>query len=242
MGPYVLLSSPPRADAIANSVLHAGYGPKELLQSRRPPHDSLPDRLKPDFAAAWLAFDGFSPDAARGAHTPSLTRVREKWRLLAPDVVVDPSAATSEVGAEPEPEPAPEPAPVEKEADADVNVAPSEWIPILITPPPSSTTTVPKIDGDFARAFNAALEAAAIPPTSSPAELASTDSPVDPKKLSRRGRILHLARQNAEIPLPELAKPPQPMAEADNAQGVSEQEGKERTIRERLWRLVGRNH
>ena len=230
-------SLPAHADTIANSILHAGHGPKELLQSRRPPHAPLPDRLVPDFAAAWLAFDGFSPEATRGAHTPNLIRVREKWRLLAPDVV-DPSTAVSEVGAEPEPEPEPEPELAEEE-EADVNVAPSEWIPI--TPQFPSSTTVPKSDVDFAPAPAPDADGAAVPPSPSP-EPASTEIPVDPKKLSRRKRILHLARQNAEIPLPELPTRPQPVVEVDNSQGESEQEGKKRTIRERLWRLVGGNH
>jgi hypothetical protein len=60
--------------------------------------------------------------------------------------------------------------------------------------------------------------------------------------MSRRERILHLARQNAQTPLPELAERPQAVVEAEKSEGESEQEGKERTIRERLWRLVGGNY
>ena len=137
---------------------------------------------------------------------------------------------------EPEPEPEPE---LAEEEEADVNVAPSEWIPI--TPQFPSSTTVPKSDVDFAPAPAPDADGAAVPPSPSP-EPASTEIPVDPKKLSRRKRILHLARQNAEIPLPELPTRPQPVVEVDNSQGESEQEGKKRTIRERLWRLVGGNH
>ena len=66
-------------------------------------------------------------------------------------------------------------------------------------------------------------------------------------KLSRRDRILHLARQNARTPLPKLAEtpqspPPPPSTEAEKLDEESERQGKERTIRERLWRLVGGNY
>ena len=67
-------------------------------------------------------------------------------------------------------------------------------------------------------------------------------------KLSRRERILQLARQNARTPLPKLAEqpqpppPPPPPTEAEKLDKESERQGKERTIRDRLWRLVGGNY
>ncbi|KAF8494349.1 hypothetical protein F5888DRAFT_1805525 [Russula emetica] len=39
---------------------------------------------RPEFAKAWLAFDGFSSESARGPQTPNLFRTREKWRKLTP--------------------------------------------------------------------------------------------------------------------------------------------------------------
>jgi hypothetical protein len=61
--------------------------------------------------------------------------------------------------------------------------------------------------------------------------------------MSRRERILHLARQNARTPLPEPVKVAQPpSAEAEKGDEESERHMKERTIRERLWRLVGGNY
>ena len=41
------------------------------------------DNVLCDFAAAWLAFDGFSPESARGPHTLNLFRARVKWRNFA---------------------------------------------------------------------------------------------------------------------------------------------------------------
>ena len=231
-----------------------GFGPTEVLQRRRPRLGSFPDKaLIPDFAAAWLAFDGFSPDAARGAHTPNLFRAREKWRGLAAEPASssnDPNAAVpgaSEVEAEPESAPA-------VEAGADVNVASREWVPIIPLSPsltPRPTTTLPKSDvvdiqttDDLAPIADAAATAAApvTPTTFAPSSsLGPADIPAGPK-MSRRERILHLARQNAQTPLPELAERPQAVVEAEKPEGESEQEGKERTIRERLWRLVGGNY
>jgi hypothetical protein len=217
----------------------ARYGPSEVIHSRHlPPYVSLPERLKPDFAAAWLAFDGFSPDATRGAHTPNLIRAREKWRVLAPAPSVnDASAAENERAGEVRSTEA------DLEAGADLNVAPSEWVPIT---PQSPSSTFPKSDVDTHEPDGFALitSATAVPPASAPSsspEPASTEIPLAPKKLSRRERILLLARQNAETPLPELPERPQPVPEAEKEHGESEQEGKERTIRERLWRLVGGN-
>jgi hypothetical protein len=63
--------------------------------------------------------------------------------------------------------------------------------------------------------------------------------------MSRRERILHLARQNARTPLPEpveVPQPPEPTEAKRVDEGESERHVKERTIRERLWRLVGGNY
>jgi hypothetical protein len=87
------------------------------------------------------------------------------------------------------------------------------------------------------------------PPTPTPksgVEMTEETTPMG-SKLSRRERILHLARKNARTPLPKLAVKPQPPpspppAEAERPDEETEREGKERTIRERLWRLVGGNY
>jgi len=83
--------------------------------------------------------------------------------------------------------------------------------------------------------------------TSMPASAEETTSNqlVEAAKLSRRERILNLARQNARTPLPKLTEKPQPPppTEAEKLdEEESERQGKERTIRERLWRLVGGNY
>jgi len=222
------------------SVEWGRFGPSEVLQRRRQPSSLLPDKVIPEFAGAWLAFDGFSPESARGAHTPNLLRAREKWRGLAPATASssdDPSAGANETAGEVEVEPAP--------AEADVNVAPGDWEPILSHSPPSTPESDVDIHttDDLAPVTAAAPSAAAVPPTlapSSPPGLAHTEIPASPK-MSRRERILHIARQNAQTPLPKLAERSPPVVEAEKPQEESEQEGKERTIRERLWRLVGRN-
>src|SRR6266404_9329436 len=110
-----------RADATQHAHAHAhnaGYNPKEIFGHRRP--TAAGSGLNDDFAAAWLAFDGFSPEASRGAHTPNLFRAREKWRKLAPE------AASTSFGdetneANPEDERVGEPEPAE-EAEAIANV------------------------------------------------------------------------------------------------------------------------
>ncbi|KAH9006158.1 hypothetical protein EDB86DRAFT_2824469 [Lactarius hatsudake] len=243
MGPYVLRA-----------------GPGEVIRRRFPLYKSLPSKaLIPDFAASWLAFDGFSPEAARGAHTPNLLRAREKWRALAAPTTPDTNAAeTTSPGDE---------RVSELEAGADVNVAPTaasrKWTPIIPLSPsltPPRPTTVPESDAGSrtaddlapiaaaATATAAATAAAPDPvtvaptfaPSSSP-EPVSAEIPVGPK-MSRRERILHLARQNAQTPLPELAEKSQPVVEAEKSEGESDQEGKKRTIHERLWRLVGGNY
>ena len=141
------------------------------------------------------------------------------------------------------------------EAGADVNVAPREWVPIiplsssltprLTTVPPKSDVDIHTTD-DLAPITAAAAAVTAVPPVAptivpTPLGPASTEIPVG-TKMSRRERILHLARQNAQTPLPELAEQPQAAIEAEKYEGESEQEEKKRTIRERLWRLVGGNH
>ncbi|KAF8489028.1 hypothetical protein F5888DRAFT_1809133 [Russula emetica] len=62
----------------------AEYVPHEVIQ-RKHVFTSHPDQdTRPEFAKAWLAFDGFSSKSARGPQTPNLFRTREKWRKLAP--------------------------------------------------------------------------------------------------------------------------------------------------------------
>ena len=141
----------------------------------------------------------------------------------------------------------------EAEAEAaGADVAPDDWVPIVPQSPSSSGTPQPtQSDVDIHTTTDnlAPLTAAATvtdpsstlspPPTLSSLEPASTETPVV-SKMSRRERILHLARQNAQTPFPEQL---QPVAEVE-AEKVkeSEQEVKERSIRERLWRLVGGNY
>ncbi|KAH9174943.1 hypothetical protein EDB89DRAFT_1948728 [Lactarius sanguifluus] len=195
----------------------ARFGPSEVLQRRFPLYKSLPDKaLIPDFAASWLAFDGFSPEAARGAHTPNLLRAREKWRALAAPTTPDTNAAETT-------SPGDERASELEGCDADIHTT-DDLAPIAATTTASDIVTV-------APTFT----------LSSSPEPVGTEIPVGPK-MSRRERILHLARQNAQTPLPELAEKPQPVVEAEKSEGESDLEGKKRTIRERLWRLVGGNY
>ena len=107
-------------------------------------------------------------------------------------------------------------------------------------------------------AFNAALATvaaeAAVADTTTDATPTPTPTPTGTEetstkqaqagaaKLSRRERILNLARQNARTPLPKLPEKPLPQPETENIDEESERQGKERTIRERLWRLVGGNY
>ena len=146
-----------------------------------------------------------------------------------------------------------------------------EWVPItpgMSTPlaqrlrpaliPPkdinaSATTTAP--DGPSpmtpptADAADVIADSTDATPTHAPGvEMTEETAPLPlGSKLSRRERILHLARKNARTPLPNLAEKPQPPpspppTEAEKSDEESEREGKERTIRERLWRLVGGNY
>ncbi|KAF8491449.1 hypothetical protein F5888DRAFT_1865135 [Russula emetica] len=62
----------------------AEYGPREVVQRKRV-FTSHPDQdTRPEFAKAWLAFDGFSSESALGPQTLNLFHVREKWRKLTP--------------------------------------------------------------------------------------------------------------------------------------------------------------
>ena len=246
----------------------------------RPASASLPNEsLLPDFGAAWLAFDGFSPKSARGPNTPNLFSAREKWRKFAPsapDLGDDDNVTTAAV---PSSQGTVKVEEAETESTAETQeekVLPREWVPIVPStphtrprPPKSgsrssnnnnknnaSTTTAPDSPSlittptaDTADAAadtsDATSDATDATPTPTPEGTETTETQAG-SKLSRRERILHLARQNARTPLPKLAEkpqpPPPPPTEAEMLDEESERLGKERTIRERLWRLVGGNH
>ena len=238
----------------------------------------------PDFAAAWLAFDGFSPESARGPRTPNLLRARKKWQNRAPaptppssssarisdddlaalaaDVGVPIYQESVDAGTELE---------AELEAEAELasasesqtqqkNVPPREWVPIIprdaqrSTRSPVPTSVPPK---KAASASAPARAPASIPldhPLSADDVVDATDDSRVPtstvpastssSRMSRKERILRLARQNARTPLPEPIEEPQPPTDAENEKvdEESERRVKERTIRERLWRLVGGNY
>jgi hypothetical protein len=94
-----------------------------------------------------------------------------------------------------------------------------------------------------AAVVNATTDATPMPMTAgTEEETAAKQAQAGGAKLSRRERILNLARQNARTPLQKLPEKPQPPPEAENIDEESERQGKERTIRERLWRLVGGNY
>ena len=261
-------------------------GPGEVHKRKRHISASLPkENQLPHFATAWLAFDGFSPESARGPHTPNLLRAREKWRELAPNPAPSSSSSSARsgndelattAGVPPSQEPidagtGPESEPVSASGaqTEQQNVPPPrDWVPI--TPggarrPTPALTSIPKgapaptpLDpAHIAEAVdshiiddNPATPTAPSATTSSTAEktseaAAAAASETVGHKMSRRERILHLARQNARTPLPspiEVSQPPPPT----EAKGVDEEESerhvKERTIRERLWRLVGGNY
>ena len=254
---------------------YTGTGPSEVFLRRRSTSSSLPDKeVLPDFATTWLAFDGFSPESARGPHTPNLLRAREKWRKLAPKAhdINSPPLFESEgeelqsaVGGGAE-SASSETDKAAASADADaggVQSPPREWVPIIPSsnraPAHRRTTASAPQTGPTAAAPNdhlapsltpsvpaAAADTAAPTPTGSSAEVPS--SPPSPKTtmMSRRERILHLARQNARTPLPERLLEDPRRAETGDEQKLekeeTEQQGKERTIRERLWRIVGGNY
>ncbi|KAI0002195.1 hypothetical protein BJV74DRAFT_882288 [Russula compacta] len=259
----------------------ARYGPSEVLGRRRPASVSLPDEaLLPNFASAWLAFDGFSPESARGPHTPNLLRAREKWRNLAPNSDNDLTTTAAAVAE------SPSHVPVEDEKES--ATAPCEWVPITLSttpfaqrPGPGGSSAVPKNDDTSPaltlddstlitstttsdadsihhaeHAANTTTDDAAWPtpslrPAGTDEAAGAGPAPAAPapaavglnNKMNRRERILHLARQNARTPLPEPAEEPQPppSSEGEKLDEESERRVKERTIRDRLWRLVGRN-
>jgi len=131
------------------------------------------------------------------------------------------------------------------------DIPPLEWVPIPLAPhSASSTSPTPQNDDTpittttTAASDDSNTSAAAPTPTNEPTGTEATDKVHLGPKLSRRERILHLARQNARTPLPDLAAksqqsqpPPPPLTDEE-----TERQGKERTIRERLWRLVGGNY
>lgn len=225
----------------------------------------------PRFAAAWLAFDGFSPESARGPSTPNLVRAREKWRKLAPVAAASPASAgddnltTTAVADEATlaVPPSEEPVEVGTESPAESETPAREWVPIVLStpeqrtkstsisqqtennsttataaaPPDGHSTPLPttKPTADAADAFDATDAAP------EPARAESAEAPGIGPKMSRRERILHLARQNARTPLPKPAQEPQPPSKAEKFDEENERQRKEQTIRERLWRLVGGN-
>ena len=237
--------------------------------------------MLPNFASAWLAFDGFSPESARGPHTPNLLRAREKWRNLAPssddDLTTTAAAAATD---------SPSQAPAEDAKES--ATGPCEWVPITLLQRPGpghsaavsknennnddtrpaltlensiliTSTTTSDVDSirHAEHATDTTTDDAAWPtPSLRPAGTEETTETVPPppaaalvgvnNKMNRRERILHLARQNARTPLPEPTEepqpPPPPPSEAEKLDEESERRVKERTIRDRLWRLVGRNY
>ena len=150
--------------------------------------------------------------------------------------------------------------------EARTNKIPShEWVPITPSTPHSqqrprprpirfenvsngSTTTKPDkspLNATWAEAAVANHTTDALTPMPMPAsteETAAKEAQAPAGKQSRRERILNLARQNARTPLPKLPEKPPPPPEAEMIDEESERQGKERTIRERLWRLVGSNY
>ena len=144
-----------------------------------------------------------------------------------------------------------------------------EWVPIIPSalhsqlrsrpgPAPSknvfnaSTPTNHPDNSPFSAALAAAAAAEpAVANTTTTTDATSTPTPMpaaakqaqaSTAKISRRERILDLARQNARTPLPKQPEKPQPPPEAEKIDEETERQGKERTIRERLWRLVGGNY
>jgi len=237
-------------------VLWSRVGPREVIRRKFSGFPSHPDEnVPPGFAQGWLAFDGFSPESARGPQTLNLFSAREKWREIAPEdnnnvttetVAVSPSSQESsveEVEAE-----------TESSAETQAYIIPSrEWVPIVPStqhsqqrpkPMSSSSKSIRSKDifntSTFIKPVAAETAANTTDATSMPAGKEETTSkPLGAIKLSRRERILDLARQNARTPLPKLAEKPPPPPPTDTEKKESERQGKERTIRERLWRLVG---
>ncbi len=238
----------------------------------------------PDFAAAWLAFDGFSPESARGPHTPNLLHARKKWQNLAPPPTPSSSSArigdddlaalaaavgvplyqeSVDAGTELEAEAEAELASASESQTQQKNFPPREWVPIIphgvqrSTCSPAPTSVPPKkaasasapapasIPLDHPLTADDAVDAtddSRVPTSTETAEAAPASTLSS--RMSRKERILRLARQNARTPLPEPIEEPQPPTEAENERvdEESERRVKERTIRERLWRLVGGNY
>jgi len=237
------------------------------------------ENLLPHFATAWLAFDGFSPESARGAHTPNLLRAREKWQKLEPTpssssyarsgnddlantVAVPPSQEPIDAGTGSESDPV-----SASEAQTEEwNVPqPRDWVPIIpggaqrptpartsiprgasastpLDPPRIAESVDPHIaDDNLAMPTTPRATTHSTEKTSEAAAAAVSETVGH--KMSRRERILHLARQNARTPLPKPVEEPQPPPASTEAKMADEEESerhvKERTIRERLWRLVG---
>ena len=142
---------------------------------------------------------------------------------------------------------------------------PREWVPIIpgggVQRPARARTFVPKGASASPPLDPARIAESVDPhiaddnramPTTPSATTRSAEKPSEAAlsetvghKLSRRERILQLARQNARTPLLKPVQEPQPPpapTEAKMADEESERHVKERTIRERLWRLVGGNY
>ena len=152
--------------------------------------------------------------------------------------------------------------------DQEDEILSREWVPIIsssnLAQQPRPASSVPQNNNDDTSAttapdgppFITSLTADTAADDTTDATPAPAPAGMDSEltrtsqghKLSRRERILQLARQNARTPLPKLAEmphplPPPPPTEAEKLDEVeSERQGKERTIRERLWRLVGGNY
>ena len=269
---------------LAHGIGGTGEGPGEVLRRKRPIAASLPkgDRL-PHFATAWLAFDGFSPESARGPHTPNLLHTRKKWLKLAPEpappssssarsghddlsttAAVPPSQEPVDAGTGPESEPV---SASEAQTEQQNVSPPREWVPIIPggpRRPMPALASIPKVASastplDHAHTTEAAeshiADNSRATPTTPSATTSSTEqnseaaavvaSETVGHKMSRRERILHLARQNARTPLPEpveVSQPPAPTEAKTVDEEESERHVKERTIHERLWRLVGGNY
>ncbi|KAF8483776.1 hypothetical protein DFH94DRAFT_324662 [Russula ochroleuca] len=210
-------------------VAWADFGPAEIRNRKRFALASLLNEgVLPRFATAWLAFDGFSPESARGPHTLNLSRAREKWSKLAPpasalsadnnDNVTAAAAVSSSSEGTAEVE---EEAMAETMAETQENRTFSrEWVPIMSSSPlaqrPRPASVVPPKNNSHSNDASApdgpslitpltadATDTAADTPdatlTPAPAGIETTKTSQGPK-LSRREYILHLARQNARTP------------------------------------------
>ncbi|KAI0294392.1 hypothetical protein BC826DRAFT_1104674 [Russula brevipes] len=234
--------------------------PTEVFGRKRHVSRSLHRGLVPRFAAAWLAFDGFSPESARGPNTPNLIRAREKWRKLAPvaaasagdDSLTTTAVADEATSAVPSSE---EPVEVGTESPAESETPAREWVPIVLSTPEqrSKSTSISSQQTEN----NSTTTAAAPPdghstplPTTKPAADAAdsdaTDAAPAPSTPDRPQNVAPGAHPpsrapEARTPLPKPAQEPQPPSKAEKLDEEGERQRKEQTIRERLWRLVGGN-